>query len=43
LEFDEFSKSGDNWIQLNFTAIFDEEFTVKVGLGDAEVVRKIVV
>lgn len=37
------SKSGDNWIQLNFTAIFDEEFTVKVGLGDAEIIRKFVV
>lgn len=37
------SKSGDNWIQLNFTATFDEEFTVKVGLGDTEVTRKIVV
>jgi hypothetical protein len=34
------SKSGDNWIQLNFTAIFGEQFTVKVGLGDREVTRK---
>jgi hypothetical protein len=37
------SKSGDNWIQLNFTAMFDEEFTVTVGLGDAEVLKKFVV
>lgn len=37
------SKSGDNWIQLNFTAIPDEKFTVKVSLGDAEVIRKVVV
>jgi hypothetical protein len=37
------SKSGDNWIQLNFTAMFDEEFTVTVGLGDAEVMKKFVV
>jgi hypothetical protein len=34
------SKSGDNWIQLNFTAVFDEEFTAKVSLGDAEVAKK---
>jgi Protein of unknown function (DUF1822) len=34
------SKSGDNWIQLNFTAVFDEEFTVRVGLGEAEVARR---
>jgi Protein of unknown function (DUF1822) len=34
------SKSGDNWIQLNFTAVFDEEFTVKIGLGEAEVARR---
>jgi Protein of unknown function (DUF1822) len=37
------SKSGDNWIQLNFTAVFNEEFTVKVGLGAAEVIKKFVV
>jgi hypothetical protein len=34
------SKSGDNWIQLNFTAVFDEEFTVTVGVGETEVVKK---
>ncbi len=34
------SKSGDNWIQLNFTAVFDEEFTVTVGVGETAVVKK---
>jgi hypothetical protein len=25
-------KSGDNWIQSNFTEVFDEEFIVTVGV-----------
>jgi Protein of unknown function (DUF1822) len=37
------SKVGDNWIQLNFTAMFDEEFTIKVGLENSEVIKKFVV
>ncbi|KYC37062.1 hypothetical protein WA1_46345 [Scytonema hofmannii PCC 7110] len=34
------SRLGDNWIQLNFTAVFDEEFSATVSLGEAEVVKK---
>jgi hypothetical protein len=33
------SQAGDNWIQLNFIAIFDEEFTVKVGFDGTEIVK----
>jgi Protein of unknown function (DUF1822) len=37
------SRSGDNWIQLNFTAMFDEKFTVIVSSQETEVRKKFAV
>lgn len=37
------SKPEDNWIQLNFTAILNEEFKVTVKLGELEVVKSFIV
>jgi Protein of unknown function (DUF1822) len=37
------SKPEDNWIQLNFTAVLNEEFKVAVKLGELEVVKSFIV
>lgn len=37
------SKPEDNWIQLNFTAVLNEEFKVAVKLGKLEVVKSFIV
>lgn len=37
------SKPEDNWIQLNFTAMLNEEFKVAVKLGELEVIKSFIV